>query len=69
MVSLYINLVCPCKTRSGIFFYLIVLGFFLVLFPLQKKEPVGDESIPEDVLNLDDLTVDTLAVSYCTSLF
>ncbi|GAB5575328.1 serine--tRNA ligase [Prionailurus iriomotensis] len=28
---------------------------------MKKKEPVGDESIPEDVLNLDDLTADTLA--------
>ncbi|XP_036857475.1 serine--tRNA ligase, cytoplasmic isoform X1 [Manis javanica] len=30
---------------------------------MKKKEPVGnDESIPEDVLNLDDLTINTLAV-------
>nr|XP_012420235.1 PREDICTED: serine--tRNA ligase, cytoplasmic isoform X3 [Odobenus rosmarus divergens] len=28
---------------------------------MKKKEPVGDESVPEDVLNLDDLTADTLA--------
>ncbi|KAF5911050.1 serine--tRNA ligase, cytoplasmic isoform X1 [Diceros bicornis minor] len=27
---------------------------------MKKKEPVGDESIPENVLNLDDLTADTL---------
>ena len=25
----------------------------------------NDESIPEDVLNLDELTADTLTVSYC----
>lgn len=47
-------------------FYLIV---FVCLFFLQKKEPVGnDESIPENLLNLDDLTSDTLAVSYCPFL-
>ncbi|XP_044770025.1 serine--tRNA ligase, cytoplasmic isoform X4 [Neomonachus schauinslandi] len=28
---------------------------------MKKKEPVGDESVPEDVLNLDDLTADNLA--------
>lgn len=50
---------------SEIFFYLVVL----FCFPLQKKEPVGDESIPEDALNLDDLTADTLAVSCYPSLF
>uniref|UniRef100_F7BTP3 Serine--tRNA ligase, cytoplasmic n=1 Tax=Equus caballus TaxID=9796 RepID=F7BTP3_HORSE len=28
---------------------------------MKKKEPVGDESVPENVLNLDDLTADALA--------
>lgn len=30
---------------------------------------MGDESVPENVLNLDDLTADALAVSYCLFLF
>lgn len=43
-------------------FYLNQIAFS---FSLQKKEPVGDdESVPEDVLNFDDLTADTLAVSF-----
>lgn len=52
------------------FLYLIVLFVYLfVIFFLQKKEPVGDdESIPDNVLSLDDLTAETLAVSYCPFL-
>ena len=47
-----------------------VRNVLINFFPfLSKKEPVGnDESIPEDVLNLDDLTADTLTVSYCPFL-
>lgn len=49
------------------FLFLIKLPF--LSFSLQKKEPVGDdESIPEDVLNFDDLTADTLAVGVCPLL-